>query len=97
MDTQLLSQLADILGFDIDVTPVFIGFGIFVTAFLKDRWKISGRGIDIALIVLMLGLNAVVYLPAQKWIAWVAGAGICYILTIGTWSGAKQLVHKIGK
>ena len=96
MDMELLNKLASIFGLNIEVTPVFIGMGVWLTAFLKDKIPktVNGKAIDITVIVFMAAMNGFVYIPLQNWPGFILGTLLCYALATGGQAWLKNLAHK---
>jgi hypothetical protein len=87
--------LARMLGLDWPTVLAFVGVGVVVTAFVKDKFpSLTGKYIDLMVVCLMLGMNLAAYMP--KIVPVIAGTLLCYIGATGGWAASKQLIKKAG-
>ena len=87
--------LAKMVGLDWPTVLAFVGVGVVIAAFAKDKFpKVTGYWIDGLIAALMLGLNYAAYAP--KIVPVIVGTVFCYIGSVGGWAGMKQIAHKVG-
>ncbi len=80
------------LKLDIGTTIGLIGAGVAVASWAKQRFHLTGLGIDLIVLLVMGLLSYVSYTdqPAQI----ITSTLVCYFGATGGWDAAKQLIKK---